>query len=67
MDVCGGRSAGIEEPEGVCPGRGRRADGKAEATVNVNGNVNGIEASEMRVEALVRTLRLEGNAYGEDG
>ena len=44
-----------------------RAYGKAEATVNVNGNVNGIEASEMRVEALVRSLKLEGNAYGEDG
>ena len=44
-----------------------RAYGKAEATVNVNGNVNGIEASEMRVEALVRSLKLEGSSYGEDG
>ena len=40
-----------------------RAYGKAEATVNVNGNVNGIEASEMRIEALVRSLKLEGNPY----
>ena len=44
-----------------------RAYGKAEATVNVNGNVNGIEASEMRVEALVRSLKLEGNGYEERG
>ena len=44
-----------------------RAYGKAEATVNVNGNVNGIEASEMRVEALVRSLKLEGNSYDERG
>ncbi len=34
-----------------------RAYGKAEATVNVNGAVAGIEASEMRVEALVRSLK----------
>ena len=43
-----------------------RAYGKAEATVNVNGAVAGIEASEMRVEALVRSLKLEGNPYGEE-
>ena len=43
-----------------------RAYGKAEATVNVNGNVNGLEASTMRVEALVRSLKLEGNPYGDE-
>ena len=43
-----------------------RAYGKAEATVNVNGTVNGLEASTMRVEALVRSLKLEGNPYGDE-
>ena len=38
-----------------------RAYGKAEATVNVNGAVAGIEASEMRVEALVRKMKTIDN------
>ena len=40
-----------------------RAYGKATETVNVNGAAAGIEASEMRIEALVRRIRLEGNTY----
>ncbi len=43
-----------------------RAYGKATETVNVNAAGNGIEASEMRVEALVRSIRVEGNPYGEN-
>ena len=43
-----------------------RAYGKAEATVNVNGNLGGLEAAEMRVEAMVRSLKLEGNPYGDE-
>ena len=43
-----------------------RSFGKAEATVNVNGGAGNFEASEMRIEALVRKISLEGNPYGED-
>ena len=43
-----------------------RSFGKAEATVNVNGGAGNFEASEMRIEALVRKISLEGNPYGTD-
>ena len=35
-----------------------RAYGKAEATVNLNAAATSLEASEMRIEALVRSMRL---------
>ena len=43
-----------------------RAYGKAEATVNLNAAATSLEASEMRIEALVRSIQAAGNPYWDE-